>query len=172
MKKTEPSNTDEFLKKISSNHRKLVNEMEEKFPGFKAKAKEIKKSGITLPYLTYPDITKPIWTEFVCDNDELYRLCKSGIRVAQFILEGILDCENVRDNPNLKKIIKRVQRNVTTSVILTLWESERYLVKFEQDKYLPINVIEKHRKKIEEIREKLLQNTIKENLRGRNCQMK
>jgi len=67
-----------------------------------------KKHGIKLPYLTYPDITKPIWIEYVYSNDKLYRLCKQEIKFAENSLNAILECIEWRKDPKLCSKVKNI----------------------------------------------------------------
>jgi len=135
------------LKKIRSKLRKIENQIDYLIPGFKERVKIDKKHGIKLPYLTYPDITKPIWTEEVYNNDFLYRECKQDIESAQDNIKIILVCEELRKDPKLRRKIKIDTQVFATFSLLSLWKAARYLVKFENEKYLSNTTIQRHRKK-------------------------
>lgn len=154
-----------FEEKAKNLSREIDNLMELISPGFKDRVKHAKKYGIKLPYLTYPDLTKPIWTEDAYDNETLYRWCKKDIEHAQFAIEAIEDCIDWRKNPKLRRRVKNLPQKLVTGALLGLWRAERYLIKFENENYIQKSTIEKHREQITRIREKLKQITIKESLR-------
>lgn len=154
------------LKKARDELRQIRNRVELILPGFKKRVKDAQKNGIKLPFLTYPDITKPIWIEEVYDNDKLYDMCKFQMERARNSVKVFSDFEKWKKDPKLRKKIKGMPQSFTTTAQLGLWMAERLLVKFENEGYLSKKMIDEHRQEIKQIRNQLREYTIKESING------
>lgn len=107
---------------------------------------------------------KPLWVEKFLDNDGLLSVFNTGMKLREDIfnkLEYVIKLE--KHNPQLKGTLSRL---AVTTLLKNELIVKRLLQKFAEDHYLSTGFIDMYLEKIDVVKNKVREITIRENLGG------
>jgi hypothetical protein len=151
--KIKGTSTDELIKMSETVHDEITRDVLDAF-------------GIDLSNqeLVHHDKTKPVWTQQICDNkslkkelDSFLRLVKNNVTHLPEMIQFEKDHPSVLENPSHDSISYDLE---------FLWICDSHLDKFQNEKYLSQKEITSYRHVISNLRDKIKEISIKENLQA------